>query len=80
VLLSPASVHSILWDLHLVELDLTCYKIKGSPPWTPSGLLDRAYEQVLQAYYQWPAKFLPVQHGVEPPMAAAPEPTVAVGQ
>jgi uncharacterized protein YrrD len=81
VLLSPAAVHSIQWDLHRVELDLTCYKIKGSPPWTPTALLDRAYEQVLQAYYQWPAKFLPVQHAVEAPMATAPGAhAAAVGQ
>jgi len=64
VLLAPSSVREISWDLHEVCLNLTCYKIKGSPPWDSSGLLDRAYEQLLHAYYGWPARFLPVQHSV----------------
>jgi hypothetical protein len=71
VLLSPASVRSIEWDLHRVLLNLTCYKIKGSPAWEATGLLDRAYEQVLQAYYAWPARFLPAGHSTAPPLAAA---------
>jgi uncharacterized protein YrrD len=70
VLLSPAAVRSIEWDLHRVNLNLTCYKIKGSPVWDATGLLDRAYEQVLQAYYAWPAKFLPVKHDGAVPAAA----------
>jgi hypothetical protein len=71
VLLSPACVKLIAWDLHQVDLNLTCYKIKGSPPWDPTSLLDRAYEQVLLAYYQWPAKFLPAHNGSVPPTVAA---------
>ena len=59
VLLSPTSVREILWEQHELRLNLTGYKIKGSPPWEPTGLLDRAYEQVLQAHYGWPAAFLP---------------------
>jgi uncharacterized protein YrrD len=74
VLLSPSAVQDIEWDTHKVALNLTCYKIKGSPPWDPTNLLDRAYEQVLLAYYEWPAKFLPVHHSVDP--AAATEPPV----
>jgi len=69
VLLSPAAVREIAWDLHRVDLNLTCYKIKGSPPWEPTGILDRAYEQVLQAYYKWPARFLPAQHAIDVPAA-----------
>jgi hypothetical protein len=80
VLLSPAAVRDIAWDLHRVDLNLTCYKIKGSPPWDAAGLLDRAYEQVLQAYYEWPAKFLPARHSVEPPLVATPPAPVAAGQ
>jgi len=73
VLLSPASVATIAWDQRKVDLNLTCYKIKGSPPWDPTSLLDRAYEQVLHAYYQWPAKVFPAKHGNEVPVAAAPK-------
>jgi uncharacterized protein YrrD len=62
VLLSPAAVTGIAWDLHRIDLNLTCYKIKGSPPWEAAGLMDRAYEQLLQAYYAWPARYLPRQH------------------
>jgi hypothetical protein len=71
VLLSPAAVREIIWDLHKVDLNLTGYKIKGSPPWEPTGLLDRAYEQLLQTYYQWPARFIPAHHAVEPPVLEA---------
>jgi uncharacterized protein YrrD len=80
VLLSPTAVVSIAWDLHQVHLRLTGYKIKGSPPWTPTSFLDRAYEQVLQAYYEWPTKFLPAHKTPEPPPAAVPPPVVAAGQ
>ena len=74
VLLSPASVREIMWDQHAISLDLTCYKIKGSPAWEPTGLLDRAYEHMLQTYYGWPDRFLPAKHAPEPPVAlAAPE-------
>jgi hypothetical protein len=77
VLLSPASVKDIAWDMHQIDLNLTCYKIKGSPPWDPTGLLDRAYEQMLQAYYAWPARFLPSHHAADPAPAAAPPVRVA---
>ncbi len=73
VLLSPASVQEIRWDERNISLNLTCYKIKGSPPWDATGLLDRAYETLLQAHYDWPAKFLPARHAqAAPPLAAAP--------
>jgi hypothetical protein len=77
VLLSPAAVRGIDWDLHNVDINLTGYKIKGSPPWDPTGLLDRAYEQVLQAYYEWPARLLPTQHVMDPPTPATPPVRVA---
>jgi hypothetical protein len=81
VLLSPASVLEICWETHKVRLNLTGYKIKGSPPWDPTGLLDRAYERVLQAYYAWPARFLPDMHSAPPeagqPPVKAPEPAVS---
>jgi hypothetical protein len=66
VLLSPASVGEISWDTRQVRLNLTGYKIKGSPPWDPTGLLDRAYERLLHAYYDWPARYLPATHTLPP--------------
>jgi hypothetical protein len=66
VLLSPASVREILWDQQEIRLNLTGYKIKGSPAWEPTGLLDRAYEQLLQAHYGWPAAFLPAKQSAPP--------------
>jgi hypothetical protein len=72
VLLSPASVHDIRWDEHSVSLNLTCYKIKGSPPWDATGLLDRAYEALLQAHYNWPAEFLPAKQVIGVPARAGP--------
>jgi hypothetical protein len=71
VLLSPAAVQEINWSLHRLSLKLTCYKIKGSPPWDPTGLLDRAYEKLLHSYYDWPARYLPPVHHVVPAEAAA---------
>jgi len=62
VLLSPSSVREISWQQQEICLNLTGYKIKGSPPWDASGLLDRAYELVLNTYYGWPARFLPPKH------------------
>jgi hypothetical protein len=71
VLLSPAAVTEIKWDEHRLRLNLTGYKIKGSPPYDATGLLDRAYEQVLQAYYDWPTKVLPARHRVPDAVPAA---------
>ena len=64
VLLSPACVVRISWETRKLSLNLTGYKIKGSPPWDSSGLLDRAYEKLLHAYYEWPARFLPATHAL----------------
>jgi sporulation protein YlmC with PRC-barrel domain len=75
VLLAPSSVLKISWQQQEVCLNLTGYKIKGSPPWNATSLLDRAYEQMLHAYYEWPARFLPSQHEEK---AAAVEPASRV--
>ena len=64
VLLSPASVGEICWETHGVRLNLTGYTIKGSPPWDAAGLLDRAYERLLHAYYHWPEHDLPATHSM----------------
>jgi hypothetical protein len=77
VLLSPAAVREIMWDQHGVSLNLTCYKIKGSPVWEPTSLLDRAYEQMLQAYYGWPARVLPSRPAPEAPVSAVKKEHVA---
>jgi hypothetical protein len=74
VLLSPAAVTSIIWDEHKLTLNLTGYKIKGSPPYDATSLLDRAYEQLLHAYYDWPTRLLPAKHPAAEP---APPPAVA---
>ena len=76
VLLSPAAVQAIDWGQHTLRLNLTCYKIKGSPAWEPTGLLDRAYEGLLQAYYEWPAKHLPAGHQAARPALPATAPRV----
>ena len=72
VLLSPVAVTDIRWDEHEVKLDLTCYKIKGSPPWNATGLLDRAYAALLHAYYGWPARILPASPPTAPKPATTP--------
>jgi hypothetical protein len=74
VLLSPTSVHEFRWDEHKVILNLTCYKIKSSPPWEATRFLDRTYEALLQAHYNWPASAPTVEHAVLAPLpAVAPE-------
>jgi hypothetical protein len=78
VLLSPAAVQEIDWERQELRLSLTGYKIKGSPPWEPTGVLDRAYEQLLHAYYDWPAHSLQATQSVAPPSAAVPPARVAV--
>jgi hypothetical protein len=53
VVVAPASIKEVNWAQRFVRLDLTCYKIKGSPPWLQTSLVDRAYESLLHAYYGW---------------------------
>ena len=73
VLLSPVSVREILWEEPELRLNLTGYTIKGSPHWEPTGLLDKTYEHMLQAYYGWPATSLPLKQEAAPtPSANAP--------
>jgi uncharacterized protein YrrD len=67
VLLAPGSIKSIDWAEHFIRVDLTCYKIKGSPPWAQLGVVDHAYETVLKTYYGWatpnadPAQAKPIE-------------------
>jgi sporulation protein YlmC with PRC-barrel domain len=55
VVLPPATIVEIDWADRFVKVDLTCYKIKGSPPWEGTGLIDRAYEGLLHLYYGLPS-------------------------
>jgi uncharacterized protein YrrD len=65
VVVSPTAIAEISWPERYLRLDLTCYKIKGSPPWSHAGLMDRAYEGLLQTYYGWDATT-----GAPPPATA----------
>ena len=51
VLVAPSAIKEINWAERFLRLDLTCYKIKGSPVWEQSGIVDRAYEKLLRIYY-----------------------------
>nr|WP_294551995.1 hypothetical protein [uncultured Rhodopila sp.] len=47
VLVAPTAVKEIDWLERFVRVDLTCYKIKGSPAWENTGTIDKAYENLL---------------------------------
>ncbi len=51
VLIAPASVTSIDWALHLINLNVDREKVKGSPHYDPSITVDGAYASRLQSYY-----------------------------
>jgi hypothetical protein len=53
VLVAPSTVKEIDWLQRFVRVDLTCYKIKGSPAWENTGTIDKAYEHILRIYYGW---------------------------
>jgi hypothetical protein len=73
VLIAPVAVQEIDWARRYVRLDLTCYKIKGSPAWEKTGVIDRDYEQLMRIYYGWDTD---TGHA-NPPPAAAPAKAVA---
>jgi len=54
VLLSPFAVKAVSWSDRQVVLDITRAQVKGSPPWEPATIIDRAYEGRLHGYYGWP--------------------------
>jgi len=54
VLVSPYAVREISWSDHQIRLDLARDKVKTSPPWTPSEIIDQDYEERLRNHYQWP--------------------------
>jgi hypothetical protein len=55
VLIAPVAVKEIDWSQRYIGLGLTCYKIKGSPPWERTGMIDQDYERLMQTYYGWDA-------------------------
>lgn len=54
VLLSPYAVRRIDWADREIAIDASREVVKGSPPWDPATMIDRAYEQRLHTYYGWP--------------------------
>jgi len=67
---APSTVKEIDWLQRFVRVDLTCYKIKGSPAWENTGTIDKAYEHLLRIYYGWvdPGHIAKAPHA--PPVAA----------
>jgi hypothetical protein len=54
VLLSPYAVNSIDWARREAVLDVSRAQVKGSPPWNPTDIINRIYEERLHGYYGWP--------------------------
>jgi len=54
VLISPYAVKSVAWSERHVLLDLTREKIKSSPSWNPSNVVDGKFERRLHSHYDWP--------------------------
>lgn len=54
VLISPYSVRNVDWSERHVRLDLSRDKIKSSPSWNPSNLVDGDFERRLHSHYDWP--------------------------
>ncbi len=54
VLVSPFAVRDIDWWKKQISLNVSCDKVKASPPWAPLDLIDQAYEKRLHRYYDWP--------------------------
>jgi uncharacterized protein YrrD len=54
VLISPFAVRNINWLKENVVLDVSCDRVRNSPPWKPLDLIDKSYQQRLHGYYEWP--------------------------
>ena len=54
VLISPYAVKDVDWPERHIRLDLTRDKIKASPSWNPSNVVDGQFERNLHNYYDWP--------------------------
>ena len=67
VVLPPTTITEINWAGRFVKIDLTAYKIKGSPPWEGTSVVDRAYEGLLRLHYGWPAVPTPAEPAAKTP-------------
>jgi len=54
VLVSPRTVQGIDWSDRHIKLNVTCDKVKSSPPWNSVAMIDQAYEERLESHYGWP--------------------------
>ena len=54
VLISPYAITGIDWPDRSVRLDITRAKVKASPAWNPSDVIDGVFERRLHGYYGWP--------------------------
>ena len=54
VLISPHAVKSVDRSNRHVRLDLTRERIKSSPSWNPSNVIDGEFGQRLHSHYDWP--------------------------
>ena len=54
VLISPYAIKDIDWPDRSIRLDTTRAKIKASPPWKPSDVIDGTFERRLHEHYGWP--------------------------
>jgi sporulation protein YlmC with PRC-barrel domain len=51
VLISPQSAREIDWEKRLVNLDVDRQKVKDSPAYDPSTIIDRAYNERFEVHY-----------------------------
>ncbi len=54
VLISPHAIKDIDWSDRSIRLDVTRAKVKASPSWNPSDLIDGVFERRLHEHYDWP--------------------------
>ncbi len=54
VLVAPGAVTSVRWAERRIELNVSCDRVRESPPWDPAELVDRAYQERLHSHYAWP--------------------------
>ena len=54
VLLSPYAVKDVVLSKKQILVNVSCERVKASPPWAPLDLIDQAYEKRLHRHYVWP--------------------------
>ena len=50
-LISPLSIDWIDWARSIIHLDITCQKVKDSPPYVAGDTVDGAFEDLFHTYY-----------------------------